>query len=234
MTLHGLVLAGGTGSRLAAEGLSDPKPLVSVGGRPQVVRLIETLLGTGCPTVTCMVREGLPGVRETIEAQFGRDEVKVVLCRTPSSLHTLVAGLGAVPNGAIFCTMVDTVMRPRDWERAFRETFARLEDGADAVLVVTPFVQDEAPLYVHRDAQGLAVRVGSQRCEPPLVTGGVYGFNPTARGAASEALADGVHRMRGFLQRLLEEGARVPTIEVEQVVDLDRVADLKAAEAMVA
>jgi hypothetical protein len=40
--------------------------------------------------------------------------------------------------------------------------------------------------------------------------------------------------MRGFLQRLLEEGARVPTVEVEQVVDLDHVADLKAAEAMVA
>jgi len=234
MTLHGLVLAGGTGSRLAAEGLSDPKPLVSVGGRPQVVRLIETMLASGCPTVTCMVREGLPGVRETIEAQFGADKVKVVLCSTPSSLHTLVAGLGAVPDGAIFCAMVDTVMRPADWERAFRETAAHLEEGADAVLVVTPFVQDETPLYVHRDAQGLAVRVGSQRCEPPLVTGGVYGFSPTARGAAREALADGVHRMRGFLQRLLEEGARVPTVEVEQVVDLDHVADLKAAEAMVA
>jgi GTP:adenosylcobinamide-phosphate guanylyltransferase len=234
MTPHGLVLAGGTGSRLAAEGLSDPKPLVSVGGRPQVVRLIETMLATGCPSVTCMVREGLPGVRETIESQFGADRVKVVLCRTPSSLHTLVAGLGAVPHGAIFCAMVDTVMRPPDWQRAFRETTAYLEEGADAVLVVTPFVQDETPLYVHRDAQGLAVRVGSQRCEPPLVTGGVYGFNPTARSAAGEAVAAGVHRMRGFLQRLLEEGARVPTVEVEQVVDLDRVADLKAAEAMVA
>jgi choline kinase len=234
MTLHGLVLAGGTGSRLAAEGLSDPKPLVSVRGRPQVVRLIETLLAAGCPTVTCMVREGLAGVRETIEGEFGGERVKVVLCRTPSSLHTLVAGLGAVPDGAIFCAMVDTVMRPPDWHRAFRETAAHLEEGADAVLVVTPFIQDETPLYVHRDAQGRAVRVGSQRCEPPLVTGGVYGFSAAARGAAGEALADGVHRMRGFLQRLLEEGARVPTVEVEQVVDLDHVADLKAAEAMVA
>ena len=214
--------------------MSDPKPLVSVGGRPQVVRLIEAMLATGCPTVTCMVREGLPGVRATIESQFPADRVKVELCQTPSSLHTLVAGLGAVPDGAIFCAMVDTVMRPADWQRAFRETAAHLEGGADAVLLVTPFVQDETPLYVHRDAQGLAVRVGSQRHEPPLVTGGVYGFSPAARRAAREALADGVHRMRGFLQRLLEEGARVPTVEVERVVDLDRVADLKAAQAMVA
>jgi GTP:adenosylcobinamide-phosphate guanylyltransferase len=117
MNPHGLVLAGGTGSRLAAEGMSDPKPLVSVAGRPQVVRLVETLLATGCPTVTCMVREGLPGVRETIESRFPGERVKVELCRTPSSLHTLVAGLGAVPDGAIFCAMVDTVMRAADWER---------------------------------------------------------------------------------------------------------------------
>jgi hypothetical protein len=66
------------------------------------------------------------------------------------------------------------------------------------------------------------------------VTAGVYGFNPTARAAAEEALADGVHRMRGFLGRLLDEGARVPTVVIDKVVDLDRLADLKAAEAMVA
>ncbi len=236
MTLHGLILAGGTGSRLAADGLSDPKPLVKVAGRPQMVRLIDSLLANGCPDVTCMVREGLPGVCETIAEHFPGEGVQAARCRTPSSLHTLVEGLALVPPGAVFCTMVDTVMREEDWKRVFRETAEHLESGADAVLVVTPFVQDESPLYVERDALGLACRVGSYppRDRRPCVTGGVYGFNPTARRAATHAVQDGVHRMRGFLQWLLEEGARVPTLEIERIVDLDRAVDLKVAEAWVA
>jgi NDP-sugar pyrophosphorylase family protein len=214
--------------------LSDPKPLVKVAGRPQVLRLIDTLLSAGCQTVTCMVREGLPGVREAIEAGFPRERVGIALCRTPSSLHTLVRGLALVPPGPVFCTMVDTVMREPDWKRAYEESAFHLERGADAVLVVTPYVQDESPLYVEQGPQGLALRVGPRSFARPLVTGGVYGFNPTARGAAAHAAREGVHRMRGFLQRLLEEGARVTTVEIERVVDLDRVQDLKAAEAWVA
>ena len=39
--MQGLILAGGRGSRLAADGVDTPKALVEVGGRPQVVNLIE-------------------------------------------------------------------------------------------------------------------------------------------------------------------------------------------------
>ena len=60
--MHGLVLAGGEGSRLAADGVAVPKPMVAVAGRAQAVHLVETLLGLGCPTVTCMVRDEFPDV----------------------------------------------------------------------------------------------------------------------------------------------------------------------------
>ncbi len=236
MTLHGLILAGGMGSRLAAEGLNQPKPLVRVAGRPQVLRLIDALLASGCPDITCMVREGLPGVREAIESSFPRGRITAALCSTPSSLHTLVAGLSLVPPGPVLCTMVDTVMRDDDWARVSRGIAQHLAQDADAVLAVTPFIQDESPLYVERDAQGLACRVGSHPVGKgrPCVTGGVYGLSPGARRAAAQAVSDGTERMRGFLRDLLEQGARVPTIEIERIVDLDRMADLKAAEAWVA
>jgi NDP-sugar pyrophosphorylase family protein len=57
----------------------------------------------------------------------------------------------------------------------------------------------------------------------------VYGFNSSARLAAAEAVRDGVERMRGFLQRLVAQGARVATVEVEKIIDLDRPSDLLEA-----
>src|SRR5205807_3357290 len=48
-SVHGLILAGGEGSRLATAGEGSlPKPLVQVAGRPQIVRLLETFEALGC------------------------------------------------------------------------------------------------------------------------------------------------------------------------------------------
>src|SRR5262245_51741461 len=57
--VHGLILAGGFGSRLAADGVATAKATVSVGGVPQVVRLVRTLLDLDCSTVVCAVRTGV-------------------------------------------------------------------------------------------------------------------------------------------------------------------------------
>ncbi len=228
--MHGLILAGGEGTRLAADGVETPKAAVSIGGRPQIVRLAETLSDLGCSSITCMLREehaaqgidGLPG------------GTRVVPCRTPSSLHTLADGLALVPPGDVFCTMVDTVMRPGDWQRVYDAAADALAAGADAVLAVTPFVDDERPLWVDRDGNGIVRRVGDTRVTPPCVTGGVYAFGAAARTEAARARRSGVTRMRGFLTRLVDDGARVATIEVERIVDVDRRRDLELANAWLA
>jgi NDP-sugar pyrophosphorylase family protein len=221
--MQGLILAGGRGSRLAADGVETPKALVEVGGRPQIVNLIETFAQLGCETITCMVREGI-----TVESP-GPAVVRV--CRTPSSLHTLVAGLAVVPAGPVFCAMVDTVMPAADWRRLYRGVTERLADAAAAVLAVTPFVDDELPLYVTRDVEGMATGildtppVGA----PLLVTGGVYGLSPVSRRLASVAVAS-LHRMRAFLRLLVELKTPVATVEVPRIIDLDHKSDLEAAE----
>src|SRR5213593_2517763 len=149
--MHGLVLAGGRGSRLAADGVETAKALVEVAGRPQIVNLVETFTELGCDSITCMVRDGIP-----VELP---GPAVVRTCRTPSSLHTLVAGLAVVPPGAVFCAMVDTVMPAADWRGVYRSVTERLAEGAAAVLAVTSFVDDELPLYVTRDAHGFATAI---------------------------------------------------------------------------
>lgn len=223
--MQGLILAGGRGSRLAADGVETPKAVVEVGGRPQAVNLIETFAELGCETITCMIREGI-----TIESP-GPAVVRV--CRTPSSLHTLVAGLAVVPPGPVFCAMVDTVMPAADWRRLYKGVTDRLDDGAAAVLAVTPFVDDELPLYVTRDEQGMATAILDTPPPPSvaqlLVTGGVYGLSPIARRLAAVAVAS-LHRMRAFLRLLVELKTPVATVEVPRIIDLDHKRDLEAAE----
>lgn len=232
--MHGLVLAGGEGSRLAAEGVPTPKALLEVAGRPLVVSLLRTLERLGCESLTCMVRADFPAVVETLETMRFKPPFILKTCSTPSSAHTLVQGLQATPPGPVFCSMVDTIMRLRDWEAAYAATAEGLAAGADAVLVVTPFIHDESPLYVARDREGLARSLGSTPGIEPRVSGGVYGFGPSARQAAHDALADGVQRMRGFLQRLIADGARVATVEVPQIIDLDRRSDWDLANTWMA
>jgi NDP-sugar pyrophosphorylase family protein len=222
--MHGLILAGGRGSRLAADGVETPKALALVAGRPQLVNLVETFGELGCESITCMVREG---IRVALPPP-----TRVWSCRTPSSLHTLVAGLATVPPGPVFCAMVDTVMPPADWRRLFVGITSRLDAGAAAVLAVTPFVDDELPLYVVRDSEGFATAILD--APPPdstrlVVTGGVYGFSPVARRLASVAVAS-LHRMRALLRLLVEVRAPVATVEVPRIIDVDHKRDLEAAD----
>ena len=222
--MQGLILAGGDGSRLAADGVETPKALVEIAGRPQVLNLIQTLEELGCESITCMIRDG-------VRVDAPRSAV-VRSCHTPSSLHTLVAGLALVPPGPVFCTMVDTVMPAADWRRVYAEVTDKLQQGSFAVLAVTPFVDDEFPVYVWRDAQGRVTDIAdrpSNGAASAVVTGGVYGLSPGARRLATVAVSS-ASRMRAFLKLLVEVRAPVATVEVPKIIDLDHKRDLDAAE----
>jgi NDP-sugar pyrophosphorylase family protein len=227
--MHALILAGGEGSRLAASGVAAPKALVPVGGVPQLLRVARVLARAGAESLTCLVRRGVSLDPVAAELARLRPLPQVHACLTPSSLHTLVEGLALIPPGEVFCTMVDTVMPAADWDRVWSEARALVHTGADAVLVVTPFVDDERPLYVARDVEGRVTRVTDAPVPVPLVTGGVYAFGPRARDAAIGALAAGHERMRNFLGLLVDDGHDVRAIEVRQIIDLDHRRDLDVA-----
>ena len=229
--MHGLILAGGEGSRLFAEGVGVPKPLVQVGGEPLVVRLLGTLARLGCETLTCMVRSDFTDVFRVLDGRGFGPPLAVRSCRTPSSVHTLVEGLETIPAGPVFCTMVDSVMPARDWRGVYQATEGALAGGADAVLAVTPFVDDESPLYARVDGAGLVLGLSDDPVATPRVTGGVYGFSPAARGEAREAVGQGIQRMRGFLKWLVARGGRVGTVTVPRIIDIDHEADLHLANA---
>jgi NDP-sugar pyrophosphorylase family protein len=229
--MHGLILAGGEGSRLAASGVATPKALVPIGGVPQLLRLARTFERLGCASLTCMVREGV-GL-EPIAADLARLSIPLSIrfCLTPSSLHTLVLGLEHAPLGDVFCSMVDTVMPTADWAHAYATSCRALATGADAVLAVTPFIDDERPLFAACDDDHRVTSIGDERAMPARVTGGVYAFGPRARAAALAVLAAGQSRMRALLAGLVQQGYDVRAVEIAKIIDLDLRGDLDGANA---
>jgi NDP-sugar pyrophosphorylase family protein len=227
--VHGLILAGGLGSRLAAEGVTVPKAVVPVARRPQIAHLFSVFQRLQLSPIVAMVRADIS--RALMLAQESAlPHGRVVPCLTPSSLHTLALGLDQLPEGPVFCSMVDTVMREVDWEAVHRGAVHRLAEGADAVLAVTPFVDDERALFVERETDLRVRALLDTPTTPTCVTGGVYGFGPRARATAPAAVAEGATSMRAYLRALLARGLRVDTVEIARIIDLDRRADLEQAE----
>jgi NDP-sugar pyrophosphorylase family protein len=226
--MHGLILAGGEGSRLLASGVTVPKALVPIAGRPQVVRMVAACRRVGCETVTCAVREDLVSA---VRVAIADSSVRIVSLRTPTSLHTLEGGLQAVPAGKVLVTLVDSVMPAADWDASHRAADAMLASAA-AVVAVTPFVDDASPLWADVNADG-SVQAFGRRGSRDLVTGGVYWFDERARAAATVAVESGVQRLRGFLAQLIELKLPVRAVEVRKIVDVDTSADLDAALALV-
>ena len=234
ISFNGLVLAGGEGTRLAAGGIRAAKPMVPVGGTPQIIRQVDTLVTLGCTRVTCMVRDDYPEAQDAVLKRTWKVPVAALLCHTPSSLHTLAEGLDHAGRGAVFATMVDTVMRRDDWRTAFSGSAQALAAGADAALVVTPFVDDEKALWVRRDQEGRVTQLGNEPVKPPCVTGGVYALSDGIGPLARSAVTGGMHKMRAFLADLVTRGLRLDAVEIARIVDLDRPQDLEMAEELVA
>jgi choline kinase len=225
--LRGLVLAGGEGSRLRSSGVV--KPLLELGGQSLVARLVLQLGELGCAPIVCMVREE---VAEAVQARLHGTgaAVSVYPCNTPSSLHTLDLGLERLPEGPVFCSMVDTLMAPSDWRLVHDAARNGLHAGADGILAVTPFVDDEAPVYAQCAPDGRVLRLGSEPGDPVRVTGGVYGFAPRARDAAREAVQRGDSKMRRFLAGAIDAGLDFRSAVVARILDVDRPEDFEMAK----
>jgi NDP-sugar pyrophosphorylase family protein len=227
--MNGLILAAGEGRRLAADGVRQPKSLVQVGGRAQLPHLIGTLRALGCETVTCMVPFQLARRLSALSSVADQPRITVVGCRTPSSLHTLALGLAAIPSGTVLCTMVDTVMRGTDWTTLGNAIQERLDGGTDLVLAVTPYVDDERPVYVAVAEDGTVRGISETPVEPVAVTGGVYGLSNAARAAVRGAIGRQTERLRQFLAFAAAGSLRVTAVSVPRIIDLDRASDLAAA-----
>ena len=243
------VIAAGEGSRLAQEGVEQPKPLVPVCGEPMIERLLRIFVDCGATEIVVIVNEWSTAVREHLEQMKLPVPLRLVVKTTPSSMHSLHA-LSPYLRGERFClTTVDTIFREEEFKKYIRH-FQEAKD-IDGCMAVTPYVDDEKPLWVgvekQEDAEGASLldKQGShkkpritgfhdkQEGDDHLISGGIYCLGDKALDVLDHCMEQGMSRMRNFQRQLVVEGLKLEAYPINKILDVDHKEDIAKAEAFI-
>lgn len=224
------IIAAGEGSRLAQEGIAKPKPLVELQGEPMIGRLINIMLRCNAQSISIIVNEHMTEVREYLENLDLPVALNLVVKTTPSSMHSLWHLSRAIPAGKFCLTTVDTIFREEDF-KGYIEAF-EADDVHDGMWAVTPFVDDEKPLWVDVDGQMDITAFRDKRWDgAKYVSGGVYAMTDKVFTVLDDCIEQGISRMRNFQRALVSHGYRLQAYSIDKIVDVDHAGDIATAEA---
>lgn len=227
------IIAAGEGSRLVQEGVLTPKPLLRLGGKPMIQRLIEIFERCGAESVCVVINEEMTEVRQFLETLPIPEKVEfdIMVKSTPSSMHSFKELSRFLRKRDKFVvTTVDTVFREDDF-RSYVEAFEELDTDCDGLMAVTDFIDDEKPLYVDVDADWKILAFNdspSEGCR--FVSGGIYGLGKRALEVLDLCMSEGTERMRNFQRRMLAEDMILKAWPMGRIVDVDHVSDIAKAE----
>lgn len=224
------ILAAGEGSRLKKGGISGSKPMAILNGLPLIERLMRIFLQHGAERLHVIINEQSPDVEAFLNASILPVPLNVVKQSTASSLHSFHQLLPHIRSEEFCLTTVDTVFE----EKAFGNYISafHLSNNWDGLMAVTPFVDDESPLYVKTN-ESLCITAFKDKpsAGTAYVSGGIYCLRKTVFPTVIEAVESGIQRMRNFQRLLLTNGLHIQAHPFAKIIDIDRKEDLQSAEA---
>lgn len=229
------IIAAGEGSRLVQEGVKLPKPLVDLDGRPMIGRLIDIFMNHNPESLSIIVNEQMTDVADYLRSRCYPVGMRLTVKSTPSSMHSFWEVSRDFAPGKFVLTTVDTIFREDDFAR-YVEAWENDADGFDGYMAVTPFIDDEKPLYVATDADNrITGFLDSFEDGVRYVSGGVYGLtSPGALDVLRRCIDGGVSRMRNYQRALVDAGLKLRAWPVEKIVDVDHAGDIATARAFIA
>ena len=236
------IIAAGEGSRLANEGVRDPKPLVRVGGERLVDRLLRIFTDCGATEIAVICNDLTPYVSEHLTEieRHGLDGRKIplrhIVKTTPSSMHSFYELSSLLGDEPFIMTTVDTIFREDEFRDYVHSFATSLSNGdAEGMMGVTDYIDDEKPLYVRTDAQnritGFLDTDAGHECK--YISGGIYGLSPSALDTLRRCMESAQSRMRNFQRGLVEDGRQLTAYPFTKVLDIDHASDIAKAEELV-
>ena len=243
------IIAAGEGSRLAAEGIRQPKPLVRIGGECLLDRLIRIFMDNDADEIVVICNDQSEQVSQHL-TQLQRDglqgrpvPLRVVVKSTPSSMHSLYEISPYLQGGPFILTTVDTIFREdefRDYVAAFRsDNSLRLTAysllPSTILMGVTSYIDDEKPLYVDVDddmnitAFRDELKTQNSELRTQYISAGIYGLTPEALQTLNACVERGESRMRNFQRALLTDDLPVKARPFSKVLDIDHASDIEKA-----
>lgn len=171
-----LVMAGGLGTRLGERTRTMPKPLLEVGGRPILDRVIEAIETAGVRRVILAVHYLADKIETFVAARKNLASIEFI--REPERLGTAGA-LGLIDPASVGLAPLLVV----NGDLVTRVDFRALHDfhvrhGNDGTLGVASY-RIEVPFGVVRhDEEGLFEGIDEKPCLNYFVAAGVYYLNP--------------------------------------------------------
>lgn len=227
------IIAAGEGSRLVEEGVAYPKPLVPLGGRPMIGRLIDIFISNGAERIAVIVNEEMKEVqsflfnlKETLPV-----ELDIVVKSTPSSMHSFYEVAHLLDgHGRFIATTVDTIFHEDDFSR-YVEAYSAQPEDVDGMMALTRYIDDEKPLYVEVGPDGyIKAFLDAKSEESEFVSGGIYGLDSSAVRVLDSCMERGVSRMRNFQRELISAGLRIKGYDMGKIIDVDHAGDIRKAE----
>ena len=231
------IIAAGEGSRLAAEGVNAPKPMVKVHGEHLIDRLIRVFMQNNAEEIVVICND-----RTTIVSQhlFDLEEdglqgqpvpLQFKVRSTPSSMHSFYELRDFLGDSPFVLTTVDTIFREKEFEEYVKAFETVLKEGGDGLMGVTSYVDDEKPLYVGTDHDmNVTGFYDNNEAHCSFISGGIYGLAPSAIRTLENCMERGESRMRNFQRGLIRDGRKLKAFAFSKVLDIDHVSDIKKAE----
>ena len=231
------IIAAGDGSRLAQEGITEPKPLVKVRGERLIDRLIRIFMENNATEIVVICNEQMSDVASHLK--MIQDEglnglhvpLRFVIKSTPSSMHSFYELRHSLRDEPFILTTVDTIFDESEFHDYVLSFQDKIAQGTAALMGVTDYIDDEKPLYVGVDK---VMRINgyydTPQADSRFISAGIYGLTAPSLDILEACIEKGESRMRNFQRALVAANLRIEAYPLTKVFDIDHIEDIRKAD----
>ena len=231
------IIAAGDGSRLAQEGITEPKPLVKVRGERLIDRLIRIFMGNNATEIVVICNEQMFDVANHLKMIQAKGlnglpiPLRFVVKSTPSSMHSFYELRNFLRDDPFILTTVDTIFDESEFHDYVLSFQDKIAQGTDALMGVTDYIDDEKPLYVGVDnVMRINGYYDTPQADSHFISAGIYGLTAPSLNILEACIEKGESRMRNFQRALVAAGLRIEAYPLTKVFDIDHIDDIRKAD----
>ncbi len=231
------IIAAGDGSRLAQEGVTEPKPLVKVRGERLIDRLIRIFMGNNATEIVVICNEQMSDVASHLKMIQDKGlnglpvPLRFVIKSTPSSMHSFYELRNFLRDDPFILTTVDTIFDESEFHDYVLSFQDKIAQGTDALMGVTDYIDDEKPLYVGVDnVMRINGYYDTPQADSHFISAGIYGLTAPSLDILEACIEKGESRMRNFQRALVAAGLQIEAYPLTKVFDIDHIDDIRKAD----
>ena len=231
------IIAAGDGSRLAQEGVTEPKPLVKVRGERLIDRLIRIFMGNNATEIVVICNEQMSDVASHLKMIQDKGlnglpvPLRFVVKSTPSSMHSFYELRNFLRDDPFILTTVDTIFDESEFHDYVLSFQDKIAQGTDALMGVTDYIDDEKPLYVGVDnVMRINGYYDTPQADSRFISAGIYGLTAPSLNILEACIEKGESRMRNFQRALVAANLRIESFPLTKVFDIDHIEDIRKAD----